>query len=95
MVAPIAPIPPIGATLQPLGAGATPEGFGQILGNAIDALQRTQGQAVTQADQVATGQANLGDAMVASTESLLATQLVVALRNGFVGALDQVMSTQF
>jgi len=95
MVAPIAPIPPIASSPLPLGAGATPEGFGQILGNAIDSLQQTQGQAVAQADQVATGQANLGDAMVASTESLLATQLVVALRNGFVGALDQVMSTQF
>lgn len=95
MVAPIAPIPAIATTPTPIGGTTTPEGFGQLLGNAIDALQQTQGQAVSQANQVATGQANLGTAMVASTESLLATQLVVALRNGFVGALDQVMSTQF
>ncbi|MCL5974090.1 MAG: flagellar hook-basal body complex protein FliE [Ferrimicrobium sp.] len=89
-----------GATLPPIGS-STPSAstgtssFGQILGKAIDSLQGTQATAATQAQQVATGQANLSNAMVASSESLLATQLVVALRNGAVSAINQVMSTQF
>ncbi|WP_298210231.1 flagellar hook-basal body complex protein FliE [Ferrimicrobium sp.] len=86
-------LPPIGSTAPSAGAGSS--SFGQILGNAVDSLQSTQATAATQAQQVATGQANLSDAMVASNESLLATQLVVALRNGAVSAINQVMSTQF
>lgn len=88
----------LGANLPPIGSSApsaSSSSFGQILGNAIDSLQGTQATAATQAQQVAAGQANLSDAMVASNESLLATQLVVALRNGAVSAINQVMSTQF
>ena len=86
-------LPPIGSTAPSGAAGSS--SFGNILGNAIDSLQGTQATAATQAQQVATGHANLSNAMVASNESLLATQLVVALRNGAVSAIGQIMSTQF
>ena len=97
-------IPPISAisshsipSIGSIAPSSSPAGgsFGQVLGNAIDSLSGVQSQAATQAQHVATGQANLGNAMVASTESLLATQLVVAVRNGAVAAVNQVMSTQF
>jgi flagellar hook-basal body complex protein FliE len=97
MIPPISSSFPSIAAVAPAASGASTAGtgFGQILGQAIDSLQGVQSNSLSQAQQVATGQANLGDAMVASTESLLATQLAVAVRNGFVQSLDQVMSTQF
>jgi flagellar hook-basal body complex protein FliE len=86
-------LPPIGSTAPSGAAGSS--SFGNILGKAIDSLQGTQATAATQAQQVAAGHANLSNAMVASNESLLSTQLVVALRNGAVSAIGQIMSTQF
>ena len=94
-------IPPLSASaalpapLVQSSGGTAASGFGQLLGQAIDSLQGVQTSASTQAQQVASGSANLGNAMVASTESLLTTQLAVALRNGAVGAVNQIMSTQF
>ncbi|MHB8189179.1 MAG: flagellar hook-basal body complex protein FliE [Ferrimicrobium sp.] len=100
MIPPIASITSSLASAAPsaVSASAAPSangGFGQLLGQAVNSLQATQTNAAAQAQQVATGQANLGNAMVASNQELLATQFAVALRNGFVSALDQVMSTQF
>jgi|GEM_PF-5422534 flagellar hook-basal body complex protein FliE len=94
-------IPPISSALAQAapGASAAPNaqvgGFAQVLGSVIDQLASTQASANAQAQGVATGQANISDAMVASTESLLTTELAVAVRNGVVGAVTQIMSTQF
>ncbi|ACU53105.1 flagellar hook-basal body complex protein FliE [Acidimicrobium ferrooxidans DSM 10331] len=98
MIPPIAPLSSALSAAAPGAAGASTQGasgFAQVLGSVIDQIQSTQATANTQAQGVASGQASISNAMVASTESLLTTELAVQVRNGVVGAIDQVMSTQF
>ena len=66
--------------------------FGNILAGAIDNLSSVQNQASQQALLVSTGQANLGDAMIASQQSSLDTQLATAIKSSAVTAFNQIMS---
>ncbi|MDA8026339.1 MAG: flagellar hook-basal body complex protein FliE [Actinomycetota bacterium] len=66
--------------------------FGNMLAGAIDSLSSAQNQASQQALLVSTGQANLGDAMIASQQSSLDTQLATAIKSSAVTAFNQIMS---
>jgi flagellar hook-basal body complex protein FliE len=63
-----------------------------MLAGAIDSLSSAQNQASQQALLVSTGQANLGDAMIASQQSSLDTQLATAIKSSAVTAFNQIMS---
>ena len=87
----------ISATSATPATGAATSGsnasFGDILAQAIDGMQGAQASAQSQATQVAAGSGNLSDAMIASSEALLQTQLFVSVRNAATSALNQVLST--
>lgn len=80
--------------ITPSGSISTSANFGNSLASAIDSLSATQNAANAQALGVSTGQANLGDAMVASQKASLDTQLAVAVKTAAVGAFNQIMAMQ-
>ena len=98
-------IPPIGATSigigsmsPPLSKVATPpandlsQNFGNQLTGALDQLNRMQNNTDALAQQAATGDLqSVTDFMMASSETQLATQLTVALRNKAVDAFTEIM----
>lgn len=75
------------------GAGGT--SFADVAAQAVDSLQATQNAANSQALLAATGQGNVADLMIASTEATLDTQMTVALRDKAVDAFNQIMGMQF
>lgn len=85
-----------GASVSPLTNVGQSQGgsssFGNMLAGAIDSLSSVQNQASQQALLVSTGQANLGDAMIASQQSSLDTQLATAIKSSAVTAFNQIMS---
>ncbi|MDA8278584.1 MAG: flagellar hook-basal body complex protein FliE [Actinomycetota bacterium] len=66
--------------------------FGNMLAGAIDSLSSAQNQSSQQALLVSTGQANLGDAMIASQQASLDTQLATAIKSAAVTSFNQIMS---
>jgi flagellar hook-basal body complex protein FliE len=82
------------ASATPSAAGTTPASFSDALGNAIDSLSATQQSATNLSLQAATGNANIGDVTVASTEADLETQLVTAVRDKAVDAFNSIMDMQ-
>ncbi|HET6873195.1 MAG TPA: flagellar hook-basal body complex protein FliE [Acidimicrobiales bacterium] len=109
MITPIGTIPPItsagisgsgtaagtgiGATGSPAGASGS-NSFGNVITNAIDSVNQVQASASTQAAQVAAGQGNVADALIASTQASLATQVTTAVTNKAIEAFTQVMNMQ-
>jgi len=86
-VAPTASQPPAVS-----GADGSGNGFGDMVGKAINSLQSTQANADNLATQAATGQLqDVQQYMVASTEASLSTQLTVAVRNKAVDAFNEIM----
>ncbi len=79
----------------PAAGAVPPNSFGNMLAQAVDALQSVQQTSNQLATGVASGTANIGDAMVAASQASLDTQVAVSLRNGVVGAINQLMATQF
>ena len=86
-VAPTNSQPSVGAT-----ADAAGNGFGDMVGKAINSLESTQSNADNLATQAATGQLqDVQQYMVASTEANLSTELTVAVRNKAVDAFNEIM----
>lgn len=99
MIPPIAPISslaaanPALATPQASSAGAAGGGqFSNLLGSALDQLDATTQNADTLSLEGATGQANVADVTVASTEAQLGLQLVTTVRDKAVDAFNSIMS---
>jgi flagellar hook-basal body complex protein FliE len=84
-----------GAATGAGGAGAAtgtqPSSFSDMLGNAIDSLDASQQSATNLSVQAASGNANIADVTVASTEADLETQLVTAVRDKAVTAFNSIM----
>ncbi len=62
---------------------------------AIDQLQNVQTSASSQAAQVAAGQGNIGDAMIASTQASVDTQVTQAMVTKAVDAFNSIMGMSF
>jgi flagellar hook-basal body complex protein FliE len=69
--------------------------FDNAITDALNSVQQTQNVASTQAAQVAAGQGNIADAMIASTEASLATQVTTAVANKAIDAFTSIMNMQF
>jgi flagellar hook-basal body complex protein FliE len=81
------------------GAGAAAAdpagGFGGMLSNAIDGLQKTQEAASTQATQLATGQTqDLSSVVTAVQEAQLSMELATQVRSKAVEAYTEIFHTQ-
>jgi flagellar hook-basal body complex protein FliE len=74
------------------GVSGSGSDFSNLLGNAIDQLQGVTQNADTLSIEGATGQANVADVTVASTEADLAVNLVTAVRDKAVDAFNSIMS---
>jgi flagellar hook-basal body complex protein FliE len=71
-----------------------PASFSDVLGNALDSLDASQQSATNLSLQAATGNANIADVTVASTEADLETQLVTSVRDKAVDAFNSIMDMQ-
>ncbi|HTO00322.1 MAG TPA: flagellar hook-basal body complex protein FliE [Microthrixaceae bacterium] len=102
---PIPAIPSIGAGVSPLTATRSPavsgadsaggDNFASALTGALDNLDQSQKTTDGLARAAATGDLDrIEDLMVATTETQLATQLTVAVRNKAVEAFNDVMRMQ-
>lgn len=73
-------------------AGATGASFAQSLAGVVDNLQGVQATADRLAVQAVTGQLdNPQDYLIAATESSLATQMTVAVRNKALESFNEIM----
>ena len=99
MTAPIGGILPVGIgaiggvteTTGPQG-GAGADGFAAVLASSFDKLQGAQSTADNLAVQAATGDLkDVHDYMIASTESSLATEMVVTIKNKAVESFNEIM----
>jgi flagellar hook-basal body complex protein FliE len=98
----IAPITPITSVTSALPTSATPStgaatgagSFDNVLGSALDALDKATSNADTLALEGATGQANVADVTVAATEAQLAVQLATTVETDSVSGLNSIMSMQ-
>lgn len=94
---PVSPVAPTGALSGELaGLSATQGGdsssFASMLGNQVDALQRTQATADGLAVQAATGDLqDVHDYTIAATQASLATELAVNMRNKGLEAFNEIM----
>ncbi len=89
------PTTPTSTVGSSAAAGSTGASFGNMLANAVDALQNAQQASNVAATGVAAGTGSIGDAMIAASQASLDTQVAVALRNGVVSSISQIMATQF
>lgn len=79
------------------GQGATqgPGGFAGMLGNSIQQLATTQTEASTQAQALATGEAqDPAQVVMAVEKAQLAMQMATTLRNKGVEVVQELMRTQ-
>ncbi len=91
----IANINPTSAAGSSAATGAAGTSFGNMLASAVDALQNVQQTSNAAATGVAAGTGSIGNAMIAASQASLDTQIAVALRNGVVSSISQIMATQF
>jgi flagellar hook-basal body complex protein FliE len=83
-----------------VGGAQSPDGpsgaeFGQLLTDGIDRLEGLHDKTDALAVQAATGDlTNIHDYTIAATESSVATQLTVAVRNKAVEAFNEIMRMQ-
>jgi flagellar hook-basal body complex protein FliE len=102
MIPAIPPIPPVSAALAPAAApvdaagaaGTGASSFSDVLGNALNSLDATQQTANNLSLQAATGNANIADVTIVSTQADLETQLVTAVRDKAVTAFNSIMGMQ-
>jgi flagellar hook-basal body complex protein FliE len=100
VIPPIPPTPPSPPTAASSSAGATStssasDGFSNSVLNAVDQLQGAQTNASSQAAQVAAGQGNIGDAMIAATQASVDTQVTQALTTKALDAFNSIMDMSF
>ncbi len=76
------------------GATGSSGSFADMLGGALDSLNTVQNQATNLSLQAASGNANIADVTVASTEADLQTQLVTSVRDKAVTAFQTIMNMQ-
>jgi flagellar hook-basal body complex protein FliE len=99
------PIPSTPITLDPVvdpsggapavGPGATVNQFGDLLGQAIDALNATQSQADAAATDLVTGQStDLHTAMIDMQQAKVTLDLAVQVRDKVVDGYNDLMHTQ-
>ena len=103
---PISPISPISSSITPItrtggaqdtaGAASTSAAdFGKSLTGALDDLDAQQKATDELSRAAATGDLqSIEDLMIASTETQLATQLTVAVRNRAVESFNEIMRMQ-
>lgn len=89
-----APSATAAGTTAPASSGTAPTSFSDVLGNALDSLDASQQSATNLSLQAATGNANIADVTVASTEADLETQLVTSVRDKAVDAFNSIMDMQ-
>jgi len=92
--------PLMAPTVHPTQTTHGPQGpqgpqFGQMLANGIDGLEAMNDHTDTLAVQAATGDLGaIHDYTIAATETSVATQLTVAVRNKAVEAFNEIMRMQ-
>jgi|SRR4051794_15834435 len=87
-------VQPVEAT-QPAGDASSGSDFGSLLGNSISSLAKTQNDASSQAQALATGQADDPTAVVMAVErAQLSMQLAGQIRNKAVEAAQEIFRTQ-
>ena len=103
---PITPISPIASSIPPItrtggapdvagAASSTAADFGSSLAGALDDLDAQQKATDELSRAAATGDLqSIEDLMIASTETQLATQLTVAVRNRAVESFNEIMRMQ-
>lgn len=102
MTVPISPIDPLAtgpAALAPAGTGNRTEGagtaFASSFASALDDLDAADKATDELARAAATGDLrSVEDLMIASTETQLATQLTVAVRNRALESFNEIMRMQ-
>ncbi len=93
IVAPTVSTPTVNAPTGPQGPSGS--GFGDLLVSGIEKLEGMHDKTDTLAVQAATGDLNaIHDYTVAATETNVATQLTVAVRNKAVEAFNEIMRMQ-
>jgi flagellar hook-basal body complex protein FliE len=97
---PTPPTAPVSSTAGSSGAGAASttsasDGFSNSILDAVNQLQTTQNAATSQAAQVAAGQGNIGDAMIAATQASVDTQVTQALVTKALDAFNSIMGMSF
>ena len=104
VIPPIPPSPPTpptaatGSSAASSGASSTAgasDGFSNNIMGAIDQLQNVADQRQSQAAQVAAGQGNIGDAMIAATQASVDTQVTQAMVTKAVDAFNSIMGMSF
>jgi flagellar hook-basal body complex protein FliE len=73
-------------------AGSAGGSFGNAVTHAIDSLQQVQNNASLQATQAAAGQGNVTDALIASSQASLSTQVTTAVTNKAIEAFNSIMT---
>ncbi len=87
------PFPPVGER-RPADNG-TSESFQQVLGNAVNTLNKLQQEADTSAAKLAAGEpVELHEVMIASERASIAFQMAVQVKNKVVEAYQEVMRMQ-
>ena len=101
-IAPIGALSPVVTPPAPVGAGATgaapgldATNFSSSLSNAVDSLQQSQGTAATDESQLAAGQGNLADTMIAASEANLQTQVANDLLTKAISSYNDIMNMSF
>ena len=76
------------------GASGGGSSFGNVITDALNSVQQTQATASSKAAEVAAGQGSIADAMVASSEASMATQVTTAITNKAIDAFTSIMNMQ-
>ncbi len=79
-----------------VGAGQTFQNFGDLLGQALDAVNGTQAQADAAATQLVSGQStDIHTVMIDMQQAKTTFDLAVQVRNKALDAYNELMHTQF
>lgn len=90
---PIRPLPEI--TLARPGAASPGKGFGEVLGQAIGAVEQARGAAGAEVGKLLSGESGeLHTAVLATQRAELAFELFLQVRNKVVQAYQEVMRMQ-
>lgn len=97
-IAPIGPLPSIspppaaGSATAAGSVGATSPSFTSSLANAVNNLQQTQATASADEAQMAAGQGNIANTMIAASEASLQTQVSTDLLNKAISSYSDIFN---